>query len=154
MQTMEAAADAHTSAEWRERLRHGGEALRRLKPHERRALRLQAAGYSYREIAELSGWTYTKVNRCISEGRRAFRKALEDIESGRECARLAPVLAELGVRRTTAAELADLRAHLATCLACRATLRARRASATAAHVSSPHAHHPRPAPVDRPDRRS
>jgi RNA polymerase sigma factor (sigma-70 family) len=44
-----------------------------LKPDERRALSLLAIGYSYREICHLTGWTYTKVNRCISEGRAALR---------------------------------------------------------------------------------
>jgi RNA polymerase sigma factor (sigma-70 family) len=46
-----------------------------LKPAEREALSLLAVGYSYREISELTGWTYTKVNRCIAEGRAALRTA-------------------------------------------------------------------------------
>jgi RNA polymerase sigma factor (sigma-70 family) len=48
--------------------------LARLKAHERRALALQAEGYSYAEIQEITGWTYTKVNRCISEGRARLRQ--------------------------------------------------------------------------------
>jgi hypothetical protein len=32
-----------------------------LKPQERRALGLQAAGCSYAEIEAITGWTYTKV---------------------------------------------------------------------------------------------
>jgi DNA-directed RNA polymerase specialized sigma24 family protein len=47
--------------------------INQLKPDERRALSLLAIGYSYREICDLTGWTYTKVNRCISEGRAALR---------------------------------------------------------------------------------
>jgi RNA polymerase sigma factor (sigma-70 family) len=47
--------------------------LARLKVDERAALCLQAAGYSYHEIGERRGWTYTKVNRCITEGRAALR---------------------------------------------------------------------------------
>jgi DNA-directed RNA polymerase specialized sigma24 family protein len=47
--------------------------LAALKPDERGALGLQAAGYSYREIGERRGWPYTKVNRCIAEGRAAQR---------------------------------------------------------------------------------
>jgi DNA-directed RNA polymerase specialized sigma24 family protein len=39
--------------------------LARLKPAERTALGMRAAGLSYAEIGELRGWTYTKVNRCI-----------------------------------------------------------------------------------------
>jgi RNA polymerase sigma factor (sigma-70 family) len=54
-------AVTHDQAERYERLRQGAEALRQLKPQEIRALRLKAEGYSYREICELTGWTYTKV---------------------------------------------------------------------------------------------
>jgi RNA polymerase sigma factor (sigma-70 family) len=53
------------------------EAIRRLfelKPQERRALVLQAHGYSYAEICQLCGWTYTKVNRCLAEGRARLRE--------------------------------------------------------------------------------
>lgn len=48
--------------------------LRGLKRDERRALFLWALGFSYREAAEALGWTYTKVNRCVTEGRAALRK--------------------------------------------------------------------------------
>ena len=34
---------------------------------------LQAEGYSYAEIQALTGWTYTKVNRALSEGRARLR---------------------------------------------------------------------------------
>ncbi len=47
--------------------------IARLKPDERTALVLFGLGCSYREIGELRGWTYTKVNRCINEGRSALR---------------------------------------------------------------------------------
>lgn len=47
-----------------------------LKPAEREALLLLGLGYSYREIAEMKGWTCTKVNRCLAEGRAAVRKFL------------------------------------------------------------------------------
>lgn len=50
-----------------------GRRLAALKSDQRSALLLQGAGYSYREIGERRGWTYTKVNRCISEGRAALR---------------------------------------------------------------------------------
>lgn len=43
-----------------------------LKPDERTGLGLLAAGFSYKEIAARRRWTYTKVNRCLSEGRRAL----------------------------------------------------------------------------------
>jgi RNA polymerase sigma factor (sigma-70 family) len=44
-----------------------------LKPDERRAIVLQARGYSYAEIQEITGWTHTKVNRCLAEGRARLR---------------------------------------------------------------------------------
>lgn len=45
-----------------------------LKPAERRALVLIAAGYSYVEIGAMNGWTYTKTNRCAAEGRARLRE--------------------------------------------------------------------------------
>jgi RNA polymerase sigma factor (sigma-70 family) len=50
--------------------------VRELKPDERTALGLFALGYSYAEIAAAKGWTYTKVNRCVSEGRATLRSRL------------------------------------------------------------------------------
>ena len=49
-----------------ERLRR----FQRPSPRERRDLFLQAAGYRYAEIVELTGSTYTAVNRRLTEGRR------------------------------------------------------------------------------------
>jgi DNA-directed RNA polymerase specialized sigma24 family protein len=48
------------TAERRERIARAREALQALKPQELRALTLLAEGYSYAEIGELTGWTYTK----------------------------------------------------------------------------------------------
>lgn len=62
-------------AERRECAIERGRALRRLKPDERRAIVLRAEGYSYAEICQLTGWTYTKVNRCLAEGRARLRQA-------------------------------------------------------------------------------
>lgn len=61
-------------AERREAARERARALRQLKPAERRALVLLGEGYSYAEICELTGWTYTKVNRCLAEGRARLRE--------------------------------------------------------------------------------
>jgi RNA polymerase sigma factor (sigma-70 family) len=47
--------------------------LAALKPAERTAISLKAAGFSYAEIAERQGWTLTKVNRSLAEGRAALR---------------------------------------------------------------------------------
>ena len=57
--------------------------LGRLKPDERTAIVLFALGYSYREIMARQGWTHTKVNRCLSEGRARLRELGRGEESGR-----------------------------------------------------------------------
>jgi DNA-directed RNA polymerase specialized sigma24 family protein len=60
--------------ERRERVARAARLLRRLKPQERLALALQAEGHSYAEIQAMTGWTYTKVNRCLAEGRARLRQ--------------------------------------------------------------------------------
>ncbi|MBS1871362.1 MAG: sigma-70 family RNA polymerase sigma factor [Actinobacteria bacterium] len=107
----------------RERLRHTAEALQRLKPQEATALVLRAEGLSYQEIAARMGWTYTKTNRCVTEGRRALLKRIGAIESGEECTRWLPLLSALADGEASARQVADLRPHLRACPACRATLR-------------------------------
>ena len=104
------------------------EALRGLKPHEATALWLQAQGLSYAEIAERQNWTYTKVNRLVTEGRRSFLRRFAGLESGAECARWAPEVSALADGEATAQQLADVRAHLRSCVACRASLVAIRRS--------------------------
>jgi RNA polymerase sigma factor (sigma-70 family) len=61
-------------AERRDRVAATARALAELKPDERLAIALQAHGYSYAEIGRLCGWTYTKVNRCLAEGRARLRR--------------------------------------------------------------------------------
>jgi RNA polymerase sigma factor (sigma-70 family) len=118
----------HERAERFERLREGAQALGTLKPQEVRCLLLRAEGYSYQEICEETGFSYTKVNRCLAEGRRSFAARLAGIESGAECERLAPLLSALADGEATAADMATLRPHLRTCLACLAQLREYRAT--------------------------
>ena len=120
-------AITHDQAERLETLSQGAEALRRLKPHEIRALVLKAEGYSYREICELTGWSYTKVNRLLTEGRRAFLRRVAAIQGGGECERLAPLLSALADGEASAEQLSVLRPHMRTCLACRAALKEFRA---------------------------
>lgn len=60
--------------EGRERAEAAAQRLGVLKPAERRALALQGAGCSYVEIQTITGWSYTKVNRCLAEGRAALRR--------------------------------------------------------------------------------
>ncbi len=118
-----AMADLAERAVGHERLRHTAEALQRLKPQEVTALVLRAEGLSYAEIASRMQWTYTKVNRCVTEGRRALLERLGAIESGAECARWLPRLSALADGEASAAEIAELRPHLRACPGCRATLR-------------------------------
>jgi RNA polymerase sigma factor (sigma-70 family) len=61
-------------AERRDRVATAARALAKLKPDERLAIVLQAQGYSYAEIGELCDWTYTKVNRCLAEGRARLQR--------------------------------------------------------------------------------
>lgn len=121
-------AVTHEQAERLERLRLGAEALGQLKPHEVRALRLKAEGFSYREICAMTGWSYTKVNRLLTEGRQAFLRRVSGIERGAECARYEPLLSALADGEANAEQLATLRPHMRTCLSCRARLREFRAT--------------------------
>ena len=124
--------------ERRDRLRLGAEALARLKPQEVRALLLRADGLSYREICAATGWSYTKVNRCLSEGRQRFVDRVAGIEGGDECQRLAPLVSALADGEASEDDLRALRPHLRGCLACRARLREyRRAPARAAAAVVP-----------------
>lgn len=107
-----------------DRLTTSAEALQRLKPQEVRALWLKAQGLSYEEIGELTGWSYTKVNRCITEGRRAFIERYRRIESGEECERWAHVLSAMADGEATAEQIVEARPHLRNCPGCRATIRA------------------------------
>jgi RNA polymerase sigma factor (sigma-70 family) len=121
------AAVTHEQAERLERLRQGAEALGHLKPHEIRALVLKAEGFSYREICAMTGWSYTKVNRLLTEGRRAFLRRVSGIERGADCARYEPLLSALADGEATPEQVASLRPHMKTCLSCRAALREFRA---------------------------
>jgi RNA polymerase sigma factor (sigma-70 family) len=123
------ALEARTSASPEDRLlssdrvARSAEALHGLKPQEVRALWLKALGHSYEQICEATGWTYTKVNRCLAEGRKSFLERYAGIESGRECERLAPALSALVDGEADGAQAVELRNHLRQCLACRAAVR-------------------------------
>jgi RNA polymerase sigma factor (sigma-70 family) len=124
-------------AERRERTARSREALASLKPQELRALTLLADGYSYREISGITGWTRTKVNRCLAEGRASFRAAISSSESGARCDELNASLSAFCDGEASAAEAAALREHLRACGSCRATLRAFRAAPPAAAALAP-----------------
>jgi RNA polymerase sigma factor (sigma-70 family) len=106
-----------------DRVSRSAEALRGLKPDQARALMLKAHGLSYEEIAGRCGWTYTKVNRVITEGRRRFLALYGSLEAGEECERFAPILHALAAGRATSEQLVEVRPHLRRCQACRATVR-------------------------------
>jgi RNA polymerase sigma factor (sigma-70 family) len=106
-----------------ERVRRSAEALRALKPDEAKALMMKAHGLSYAEIGERNGWSYTKVNRAVTEGRRRFINAYNGIEAGEECERFEPIVRALSTGSATTAQVLQIRPHLRHCNACRATVR-------------------------------
>ncbi len=124
-------------AERDEAVERSREALTTLKPQELRALSLLAEGYSYREIAHITGYSATKVNRCVSEGRERFRRFLVRREGGARCNELAPLLSAFADDEAATSDIAMLREHLRTCPHCRSTLRAYRAAPHAAAALLP-----------------
>jgi RNA polymerase sigma factor (sigma-70 family) len=113
-----------------ERVGRSVEALKSLKPDEAKALLLKAEGLSYDEIGRQFGWSYTKVNRSIAEGRKRFLKVYRGIEAGEACERYEPVLDALAGGTATSAQVLSIRPHLRHCAACRATVRSMRFSRT------------------------
>jgi RNA polymerase sigma factor (sigma-70 family) len=124
-------------AERREALARSREALQTLKPQELRALTLLAEGYSYVEIGEITGYSQTKINRCLAEGRERFRKLIASSKDGSRCAELQPLLSAFCDGEAKPEEAAQLREHLRACAHCRSTLRAYRAAPAAAGALMP-----------------
>lgn len=124
-------------AERREAIARSREALQTLKPQELRALTLLAEGYSYAEIGEITGYSRTKINRCLAEGRERFRKLLSRSEDGSRCAEMRPAISAFCDGEAGEEEIAELREHLRACAHCRATLRAYRAAPAAAAALAP-----------------
>ncbi|MGD9737276.1 MAG: RNA polymerase sigma factor [Solirubrobacterales bacterium] len=124
-------------AERSEAVARSREALQALKPQELRALSLLAEGYSYAEIGELTGYSRTKINRCLAEGRERFRRFLAGSQAGRRCAELGPLISAFCDGEAGAEEAAAVREHLRACGHCRATLRAYRAAPKAAAALAP-----------------
>ena len=106
-----------------ERVDRSVEALRALKPDEARALLLKAEGLSYQEIGRHFGWSYTKVNRAVTEGRARFLKTFSGIEAGEACERYEAALSALAAGTATSAEAVSIRPHLRHCATCRAAVR-------------------------------
>jgi RNA polymerase sigma factor (sigma-70 family) len=114
--------------ERREEIARSREALKALKPAELRALSLLAEGYSYAEIGELTGFSQTKVNRVLAEGRDRFRRVLTSSEDGSRCQELRPLLSAFCDGEASSREAVVVREHLRACARCRATMRAYRAA--------------------------
>ena len=115
-------------AERREDVARSREALQALKPAELRALGLLAEGYSYAEIGEMTGWTRTKINRLLAEGRARFRSLVASSEDGERCRELQPLLSAFCDGEATPRDVATVREHLRACAHCRATARTYRAA--------------------------
>jgi RNA polymerase sigma factor (sigma-70 family) len=112
----------------RERARQTGEALGQLKPSEIQCMLLKALGYSYDEIAARTGFSWTKVNRSLTEGRRRFFDRFAQIESGRRCGRFRPLLSAACDGEASRDDRRLLEVHLRGCQSCRATLRGYRSA--------------------------
>ncbi|HVO56046.1 MAG TPA: sigma-70 family RNA polymerase sigma factor [Solirubrobacterales bacterium] len=123
--------------ERREAVARSREALQSLKPQELRALTLLAEGYSYREIGEITGYSATKINRCLAEGRERFRSFLARSTSGGRCQELGPLISAFCDGEAGEEEAGTVREHLRACANCRATLRAYRAAPHAAAALAP-----------------
>jgi RNA polymerase sigma factor (sigma-70 family) len=116
------------TASRRERAHRTAEALGALKPSELQCLILKALGYSYEEISHRTGFSWTKVNRSLTEGRRRFFECFGQIASGDRCDHFRPLLSAVCDGHASAEQKRDARAHLSSCQGCRAALRAYRSA--------------------------
>jgi RNA polymerase sigma factor (sigma-70 family) len=107
----------------RERVRRSAEALSQLKPGEVQCLLLKAVGYSYDEISTKTGYSWTKVNRSLSEGRKRFFERFAQLESGQHCDRFRSLLSVASDGEAAPDEERLLKTHLRACPGCRAALR-------------------------------
>lgn len=112
--------------ERREEIARSREAIRALKPAERQTLALLGEGYSYAEIGAITGFSKTKVNRSLAEGRERFRRIVASSEDGSRCAEMRLLLSAFCDGEAGAAERAKVREHLRACGRCRAAVRAYR----------------------------
>jgi RNA polymerase sigma factor (sigma-70 family) len=123
--------------ERREAIARSREALQALKPQELRALTLLAEGYSYKEIGEITGFSQTKINRCLAEGRERLRSLLSRSQDGSRCQEMRPLLSAFCDGEAGPEDTVALREHLRACGNCRATLRAYRVAPGAVAALAP-----------------
>ncbi|MBI4897456.1 MAG: sigma-70 family RNA polymerase sigma factor [Actinobacteria bacterium] len=121
----------------RETVLHGQDALRRLRPDQLRCLLLRAEGLNYAAIQSATGFSYAKVNRCLSEGRSALREGYQRISSGAECRRLQNSLSLMADGMLESSLRREVKGHLRGCVACRATLREYRLAPNRVAVAMP-----------------
>jgi RNA polymerase sigma factor (sigma-70 family) len=122
------ASSPEEGASERQRALRTAEALGLLKSSELRCLLLKALGYSYDEIAAETGFSWTKVNRSLTEGRRRFFDGFAKIESGARCDGFKPILSAACDGEASSEDEHQLAAHLRGCHSCRAAVRAYRAA--------------------------
>jgi len=122
----ETAPSLDEQASDRERVRQTAEALAHLKPSEMRCLLLKALGYSYDEIAERTGYSWTKVNRSLTEGRRRFLECFGELGAGERCEEFQALLSAACDGEASDDVSRSLKAHLDRCGGCRAALRSYR----------------------------
>jgi RNA polymerase sigma factor (sigma-70 family) len=104
------------------------EVLRSLKPAELRSLTLLAAGYSYAEIADQTGYSRRKVNRSLAEGRERLRGLVARGEDGSRCADMRRLLSAYCDGEADAEQARAVREHLRACAGCRVAMRAYRSA--------------------------
>lgn len=109
-----------------ERISRADAALQLLKDAEAKCLILKAQGYSYDEVAKMTGFSWTKVNRSISEGRRSFLQRFISIDDGDDCRSHRHEIEAIAKCKPSEPTQAVL-AHLRCCDTCRALLRQMRA---------------------------
>ncbi len=85
----------------------------------------------------MTGYSRTKVNRCLAEGRERFRAFLTRSESGDRCAEMWPALSAFCDGEASVEDADALREHLRVCAHCRAAMRAYRAAPRAVAVLAP-----------------
>ncbi len=123
--------------EEREFVARSREALALLKPQELKALTQLAAGMSYSEIGQTNGWTRTKVNRCLAEGREKLRSVVRESESGGRCGLIEPLISAAADGELEPDAAGEVRNHLAVCGGCRSLLREYRRIPAAVVGSAP-----------------
>jgi RNA polymerase sigma factor (sigma-70 family) len=104
----------------RERLDHLRGALDELSDtHHRIIVMRELEGLSYREIGERMELTRPAVESTLFRARRRLEREFEELDTGRRCAAMVPVIARLAEGIESAADARRLRRHARRCAICR-----------------------------------